>query len=56
MIIYLFITKKYAWKGLRKNENIYAKNKVQRKRKITALITKKNLKQLFAKSYSSEKK
>ena len=39
--IYLFITKKIAWKRLRKNENIYAKNKVQKKRKIAAFITKK---------------
>ena len=39
--IYLFITIKIAWKRLRKNENIYAKNKVQKKRKIAAFITKK---------------
>ena len=35
---------------------IYTKNKVQKKRKIVAFITKKNRKQLFAKSYCSKKK
>ena len=41
LFIYLFITKKIAWKLLRKNENIYAKNEVEKKRKIAAFITKK---------------
>ena len=44
IIICLFITKKIAWKRLRKNENIYAKNEVEKKRKIAALIIKKKKK------------
>ena len=42
--IYLFIylkLNKIAWKLSRKYENIYAKNKVEKHRKIAVLITKK---------------
>ena len=41
---------------MRKIKNIDAKNKVEKQREMAVLSTKKNRKQLFAKSYCSEKK